>query len=212
MNVAAFAVGFILAGGKSSRMGADKAFLHLGDQTLLDRARASAMAVCESVRVVGAGEKFGSEAIEDIFPNRGPLGGIHAALRSSTRELNLMLAVDLPFIQPEFLNYLLEQARASSAIVTVPRISGGWQPLCAVYRPSFAEVAEKALSAGKNKIDASFAAVQLRVLEEAEILKAGFDAGMFDNLNTPEEAQNAAKRIAQSKSKRSVSQGAGPLN
>lgn len=200
MNAAAF--GFILAGGKSSRMGDDKAFLPWGNQTWLDRAREKVAAVCESVRVVGPREKFGAVAIEDIFANRGPLGGIHAALRSSSAELNLMLAVDLPLMEPAFLKYLLEQARGSSAMVTVPRIGGGWQPLCAVYRRSFAEVAEKALTAGKNKIDALFSAVPPRVVEEAEILNAGFGAEMFDNLNTPEEAQNAARKIARAKSKR----------
>ena len=89
-------------------------------------------------------------------------------------ELNLMLAVDLPLLKKEFLLYLVATARASGAIVTVPRVEGRWQPLCAVYRPAFAAVARESLQAGKNKIDPLFAKVQIRALEEKELSSADF--------------------------------------
>ena len=79
-------------------MGRDKAFLELGGQTLLARALSLAGTVTEQVSIVGASEIFlgYGGVVEDLFPGRGPLGGIHAALISSATELNLMLAVDLP--------------------------------------------------------------------------------------------------------------------
>jgi molybdopterin-guanine dinucleotide biosynthesis protein A len=184
---------FVLAGGKSSRMGSDKAFLKFGDETLLSRALKLAAAAAQRVRIVGDAKKFAAfgQVVEDVYRDRGPLGGIHAALSSTATQLNLMLAVDLPFVVPEFLEYLILQARESGATVTVLRVGGGLQPLCAVYRREFAEMAEQSLREGKNKIDTLFARVRTRVIDENELLRAGFSAEMFQNLNTPEEFEKA---------------------
>ena len=181
--------GFVLAGGESTRMGSDKAFLQLGDETLLARSLRLASAVCAEVRIVGSAARFAGHGtvLEDIFPKRGPLGGIHAALSSSLTDLNLMLAVDLPFIEASFLEYLVARARRCDALVTVPRAGGGWQPLCAVYRRAFAQTAEAALAQGKNKIDALFATVKTEVVDEVELTRAGFSPSMLRNLNTPED-------------------------
>ena len=190
---------FILAGGKSSRMGADKAFLKFQKTTLLDRAVGIARLAANKVYVSGPREKFGPEAVEDVFPNCGPLGGIHAALKSSASELNLVLAVDLPFVEADFLRYLLRHARAEAnagaPLAVVPRAAHCWQPLCAVYHKDFAVAAEKALREKRYKIDWLFSQVPVRAVEEAEILKAGFSLGMFDNLNTREEFELAQQRL-----------------
>jgi molybdopterin-guanine dinucleotide biosynthesis protein A len=184
---------FVLAGGKSTRMGSDKAFLRLGDETLLSRALKTAGGVSGDVRIMGDAQKFAAfgRVVEDVYRDRGPLGGIHAALSGSTSESNLVMAVDLPFVTPEFLRYLLLRARESGAMVTVPRAGGGLQPLCAVYRRGFADVAEQSLREGNNKIDSLFAEVETCVIEEGELVGAGFSAGMFRNLNTPEEFDKA---------------------
>jgi molybdenum cofactor guanylyltransferase len=180
---------FVLAGGRSSRMGMDKAFVEFGGCTLLARALELARTVTDNVRIVGSAEKFAAFApvVEDVFLECGPLGGIHAALRASAAELNLMLAVDVPFVPVELLRYLVERARGSDAIATVPRAGGGWQPLCAVYRREFGEDAEKALRARRYRIDALFAGANVQAIEEEELVRAGFSAGVFRNLNTQED-------------------------
>ncbi|HKH99010.1 MAG TPA: molybdenum cofactor guanylyltransferase [Candidatus Sulfotelmatobacter sp.] len=184
---------FILAGGRSTRMGVDKAFVTLGGRTLLARALEVARGVTHDVRVVGEAAKFRefAPAVEDVFRGCGPLAGIHAALCASAAEWNLMLAVDLPFVTSELLQYLLTRARSSAAMVTVARAAGGWQPLCAVYRREFAEVAEKALREGRYKIDALFDGTRTLVIGEDELRAGGFSAEMFRNLNTPEELAEA---------------------
>jgi molybdopterin-guanine dinucleotide biosynthesis protein A len=186
--------GFILAGGKSSRMGVDKAFLELGGETLLKRALQIVREVTSEVRIVGSWSKFGEfgQVVEDIYPERGPLGGIHAALRSSHAELNLMLGVDLPFMQAEFLAWLCERASRNDAVVTVPKARGRLQPLCAVYRKGFAEIAEEALQTDRNKIDLLFDEVKTEVVE----VPADFLLEMFNNLNTREEWESARKRLS----------------
>jgi len=183
---------FILAGGKSTRMGADKAFVVLEGRTLLARALEVARAVTTDMRIVGDAGKFAAFApvVEDVFRGCGPLGGIHAALRASAAELNLMLAVDLPFVSPKLLEFVVERARGSAAVVTVARV-GGWQPLCGVYRREFAEVAETALREGRYRIDALFEVVQTLVISEEELNVAGFSSAMFRNLNTREEVERA---------------------
>lgn len=183
---------FILAGGKSTRMGTDKAFVTLGGRTLLTRALDVARSVTSDVHVVGDAAKFASFApvIEDIFPGCGPLGGIHAALRASQSELNVILAVDLPFVSPALLQYLIDRARKSTAEVTVARAHTGWQPLCAIYRRAFAGAAEKALRSGQYKIDALFDQ-RTQAITEEELNTAGFSPRIFRNLNTPEELSAA---------------------
>jgi molybdenum cofactor guanylyltransferase len=189
MNPASDLAAFILAGGKSTRMGTDKAFVQFGGQTLLERALDLARSVTTDVRIVGDRTKFAEFApvVEDIFPACGPIGGIHAALRSSSTDLNLIVAVDMPFVTPDLLHYLAERARNSSATVTVPHCGGGNQPLCAVYRRTFADLAEKALQQGRYKIDAVFAGESTQVINEEELKGQRFSADMFRNLNTQAE-------------------------
>src|SRR5258708_27959227 len=171
---------FILAGGKSTRMGVDKAFVEIDGRTLLARALELARSVTRDVRIIGDPAKFAPFApvVEDVFPGSGPLGGIHAALRASQTELNLILAVDVPFVSRAMLEYLKGRARDSSATVTVAQAGGGWQPLCAIYRRSFADAAEKALRAGHYKIDALFEAAGTQVITEDELEAAGFSSKM----------------------------------
>ena len=184
---------FVLAGGMSRRMGSDKAFVQLRGQTLLQRILETARVVTPQVMIVGEKSKFTAygTVVEDVFQKRGPLGGIHSALAATATDLNLILAVDLPFLEPRFLTYLYQQARESNAMVTLPRAAGGWQPLCAVYQKAFGRLAERALKSGDNKIDSLFADVPVALIAEQEIARAGFSPSMFRNINTLEELKAA---------------------
>jgi molybdopterin-guanine dinucleotide biosynthesis protein A len=182
--------GFVLAGGKSARMGTDKVFMVVDGQTLLERALGVVSSVCDYVRIVGEPRKFstlGTDAIRDIFPGCGPLAGIHAALARSPYELNLMLAVDMPFVPANLLDFLFAAADKVAALVTVPRLNAQLQPLCAVYRREFSGKAEAALQSGNYKIEAAFSGVSVRVIEEAELAEAGFSVRHFFNMNTPQD-------------------------
>jgi molybdopterin-guanine dinucleotide biosynthesis protein A len=185
------AAAFILAGGKSTRMGQDKAFVEFEGQTLLARSLELARSASDEVRIVGDAAKFCEFApvVEDVFRECGPLGGIHAALRASSAELNLMLAVDMPFLSAELLRFLIARARESAAIVTVPQIGERRQPLCAVYRREFADVAENALRAGRYKIDVLFKTQTTQAISESELAAPGFSLEMFRNLNTLQELE-----------------------
>jgi molybdopterin-guanine dinucleotide biosynthesis protein A len=186
---------FVLAGGKSSRMGSDKAFLELAGRPLIGHAMQLGASVSSEVRIVGSPEKFApfGMVVPDIYSDRGPLGGIHAALMNSGTPMNLILGVDLPFMDSAFLPFLISTAQSSNAVVTVPSCGNHLQTLCAVYRKDFGEMADRALAEGRNKIDALFSNIPVRVIEEKEIKAAGFNLSIFRNLNTPEEWE-ASKR------------------
>jgi len=183
---------FLIAGGRSSRMGSNKAFVDFRGETLLARALALLQQACGNATIVGDPSTYASFApvIPDVFPGCGPLAGIHSALLHSSADLNLMLAVDMPFVSETLLRFLLREAALTDAIVTVPRTTA-LQPLCAVYRRDFASTAEQALKAGAYKINAAFAGLPLRVIEEHELVAAGFSEKNFFNVNTPEDHRAA---------------------
>jgi molybdopterin-guanine dinucleotide biosynthesis protein A len=90
---------------------------------------------------------------------------------------------------------LISQSRSSGSVVTVPVADGFAHTLCAVYRREFAGLAGPALRAGQNKVDAIFPQTSVRQLFDEELAKAGFGPGMFRNVNTPEDWQQAQQAL-----------------
>jgi molybdopterin-guanine dinucleotide biosynthesis protein A len=183
----------VLAGGRSERMGQDKAMLHLQDgETLVEHSLAVVATVAAEVKLVGPRTRYAQlswagEVVEDIHGGCGPLGGIHAGLMASNTDFNIVTAVDLPAVTQRLLEFLLMRARASGKLVTAPRVGGFWQPLCAVYRKAFAEIAEKALREGRCKVDALFNEGNCDAVREAELRAEGLGPELFVNCNTPED-------------------------
>ncbi len=137
------------------------------------------------------------EVIEDIIPGCGPLGGIHATLRLTETDLNLVLSVDIPKVTPLFLRWMADTASNNDAVVTVPQANGRLQPLCAVYRRSALGAVEGELQAGNFKVTGVFAHLPTRVIAESELAAAGFALDMFDNVNTPADYNAVTGRYAQ---------------
>lgn len=140
--------GFVLAGGKSSRMKTDKAFLEIGGETFLLRAVGTLRVVCGNrVKIVLNSTQndyierlpSGVSQILDVYENRGALGGIHAALSNCATKYAIILAVDLPFVTAEAIGNLADSALSSSKyIAVVPRQNDSrLQPLCAVYHARY---------------------------------------------------------------------------
>jgi molybdenum cofactor guanylyltransferase len=149
------AEGFVLAGGRSSRMGQDKALLQVGGLSLveiaLDKLRSIGVA---APRIAGARTDLASHApvVPDLHPACGPLSGIEAALTATSQALNLFLPVDMPLLPARFLHWMLLRAEITGALMTVPRINGRPQPLCAVYHRDLLRPISASLLAGNNKV------------------------------------------------------------
>ncbi len=191
---------YILAGGRSERMGSDKALLPIaGGETLLARAVRAASAVCPCVRIVGNHAylcTFG-EVVPDTYPQAGPLGGIHAALLDSNSEWTLVLALDQLDYRAELLRFLLSAAETAgeTTLAIVPECGARLQPLCALYRKPFAAVAEAALERGERKIARALEETNTQVIAEAELRAAGFSERDFENINTPEDLARAQAKL-----------------
>jgi molybdopterin-guanine dinucleotide biosynthesis protein A len=190
--------GFIIAGGKSSRMGQEKAFLPLQGKELIEHTLRKVREATEEYFIVGPKDKFMAygRTVPDQFPGAGPLGGIHAALKRTRTDLSLVLAVDTPFVKTEFLEFLIEQASHMGAMITVPRADGRLQPLCAVYHKDFLAVAEKAIKAGNFRVDAAYPLGRVCEinLDSPSSQEHRFDVSMFANLNTQQDYEAAVTR------------------
>ena len=134
--------GFVLAGGKSSRMKTDKANLKFGGETFLERAVQTLAPICDgNVKIVLNQNQIAPtnyKCVRDVFKRRGAVGGIHAALRNCQSDWAIILACDLPFVTGAAIEFLRQTAASSnefSAIVP-KQPDGKLQPLCAVYRVS----------------------------------------------------------------------------
>lgn len=190
--------GFVLAGGKSTRMGMNKALLSLNGSSLIERTKAVLEQVCGGVLILGPQGLYGGfgECCEDVYRDCGPLGGIHAALLRSSTPYSLISAVDTPFISAECFDYMIERAMNAAAIVTAPRIGGVVQPACSVFSREFLPLAEAALQAGKYKVEPVFPAEKTLLLTEQELSQFAKAAEMFENLNTPEDFERAQRRVS----------------
>ena len=176
--------GFVLAGGRSSRMGRDKALLPFQHRTLIEHIAAQVHQAAGSATLIGDPARyshFGYPVIGDIFPGRGPLSGIHAALTASTAGWNLIVACDMPQLTAEFLTRLIERAASGSAHAVLPAGPGGLpEPLCAVYSRSIADTLTKALEHNIGKVTDALAGLEIDLWHVD-------DSRYFHNLNTPEE-------------------------
>jgi molybdenum cofactor guanylyltransferase len=146
------AEGFVLAGGRSSRMGRDKALLQLGGRSMLEVALEKLRALPLPVPPRIAGARLDAGALADLHPGCGPLGGIEAALMGSSRPLNVFLPLDMPLLPAKFLVWMLRRAKITGAMVTLPRINGRPQPLCAVYHRELLGPITRSLLAGDYKV------------------------------------------------------------
>ncbi|MCB1023640.1 MAG: molybdenum cofactor guanylyltransferase, partial [Acidobacteria bacterium] len=137
--------GYVLAGGRSSRMGRDKAFLEINGKTFLQNAIeilspvfASRVKVVLNRQQTHFIEKLpaGIAHIFDIYENRGPLGGIHASFMDCKTKFAVILAVDLPLVKPGLIEALSTRAvgNRADAVVPIQSETGLKQPLCGVYR------------------------------------------------------------------------------
>jgi molybdopterin-guanine dinucleotide biosynthesis protein A len=177
------AAGFVLVRGRCSRMGRDKAFLPAGSRTLAEQIAHSVRQAAGNVTLIGVPKKYASlglPVIADVVKGRGPMGGIYTALLHSEADWNLVVACDMPGLEPDFLRALIQAAWRSPQSCLVCDGPGGIEPLCAVYHRRLLPPLESAL---EHK--------QLRmkdfVLQQNPERWPVADASALRNINTPEE-------------------------
>jgi molybdopterin-guanine dinucleotide biosynthesis protein A len=180
-------IGFVVAGGRSRRMGRDKALLPWGRTDLLGHALERLRAVTGDVRILcGSGPRYldrGVPVETDLVPDSGPLGGVLAGLTAAAGQSALFLAVDLPGLPVSLLVHLVGRAGGCDAVVPVS--SRGPEPLCAVYGPGCLEPIRRRMGAGELEMTSFWPDVRVRELRVAELAAFGDPDDLFRNLNTP---------------------------
>lgn len=157
-------LGAVLAGGRSERLGRDKAEVELGGRTLVERAVSTLREVFSEVVLVSLPRRVldlqGVEVVPDLESGQGPLGGIATAIRRARGRSIFVLACDLPFVTSDLVRHVCDWSRADeipgserdSPVVRVPQWMGGLQPLCAVYRTEALAHVDGALSRGERGV------------------------------------------------------------
>ena len=179
----------MLAGGRSSRMGRDKAGVLWDGRPLAERV-ASALADCvERVRFVvrpGGSAPPGIERIEDAHDTRAPLVGLCAALRACESSAVLVTACDMPLLAPELLLGLLALVPVQGgADVVAPLGPHGPEPLLAVYRPRLVPEIERRIAAGALGLRDLLDAVDTLLVPEADLRALDPELCSLRNVNTP---------------------------
>ncbi len=210
--------GILLAGGRSRRMGRDKAWVDLAGRPLirwsLDALRQASDRQVIVARDEAAAERLrtlGVPVIVDALAARGPLTGVHAGLRAATSDLSLVLACDMPLVRPELLRFLVAAIGAWDAAVpyagdadppagllagATRARDAGLQPLLAAYRQSCLPALEKILAGGPMPTMALLSLVKARVIAPELWRQVDPDGRSFLNINTHQDLEAAARLLA----------------
>ncbi|MFO0841052.1 MAG: molybdenum cofactor guanylyltransferase [Gemmataceae bacterium] len=192
--------GVVLCGGQSSRMGRPKAWLPVGDETMLGRVvRLLGEVVSPIVVVAAPGQDVpplppGVEVVRDPERDRGPLQGLAAGLAALSGRADAAYAssCDVPLLRPAFVRRMVELL--GEYAICVPDVGGYRHPLAAVYRVEVAEAACRLLAEGRSRPVYLFNEAPTRVVRPEELADVDPDAESLHNLNTPEEYASALLR------------------
>ncbi|MGY4706309.1 molybdenum cofactor guanylyltransferase [Candidatus Bipolaricaulota sp. J31] len=179
--------GVILAGGEGSRLGMDKAGLVVGGVPVLMRLLGLMSEFCAEVMVAIGSMRplpFPIEArfVEDVFPGRGPLAGIHAALQAAVGEICLVVACDMPFLSRALLARLSREADPRVAVTF--RIAGYIEPFPGLYPRALLPRLEEALATGALGVQDFLRRGPARFLSEEEAIRV--DPGLWSFVNVNE--------------------------
>jgi len=193
--------GIILCGGKSARMGSDKAWLPVGHEHMLQRVAGVVQAAASpTVVVAGQGQRLpelgkGVEIATDRYPDRGPLEGLLSGLElvSSRCEAVFVTGCDYPFLDPGLVSFFAERFGDAEAVMA--RVAGQLHPLAALYRVSVVEQARELYATHRRSMHALAERCVAHVVESEELVSAPGGTSSFINVNTPAEYESALVRL-----------------
>lgn len=186
----------INCGGKSSRMGTNKAFELIGEQTLIERIieRTKDIGQDETILITNTPDDYAHLNLpmySDIVPDSGSLGGIYTAIHYSKTSHTIVIACDMPFVSADVLKFMMTQA--DNADVVVPTVEDYPQGLHAIYSKNCLEPIRAKIEARRLKVIGFYEQVNVTYLDEQAIKQYNPDELAFMNVNTPEELEKARR-------------------
>lgn len=186
--------GIILAGGKSLRMGTDKALVEINGKPLLQRAIDLCRPLCHDILISTnqpGHTEFGYLTVPDEIKSCGPLGGIYSCLKKSKTDWSFVLSVDAAFVEPAFFYFLTSEKEGFDAVV--PRHESGVEPLIALYHINCLPAITKQLEEGKYKMQDFLKQVNTHFLESQ--FWAEKYPRIFFNLNCPDDIVEPGRKV-----------------
>ncbi|MCM3116226.1 molybdenum cofactor guanylyltransferase [Neobacillus sp. MER 74] len=187
----------ILSGGKSSRMGTNKALLKINEKTNIERmADALNLSFIDIILVTNHPEDYQFlevKMVSDLYPGQGPLAGVHAGLLASPFETNFVVACDMPFASAELAELLVKKSSGFDAVI--PIINGVQHPLFAVFQKRAADVAAQMIEAGQLRMKHLLERLNVLYVTEKDLQAySSIDLErVFFNMNHPSEYEDAKK-------------------
>lgn len=187
---------FILAGGKSTRLGFDKASARIGDESLIELVIRKISPLFENIAVITRKDSqipdMGYKVLYDLMPGSGSLGGIYTGLVRSPSYFNFFFSCDMPFIEPEFIKSMLDEPKNYD--ILLPRSGKNFEPLHAIYAKGCLPVVRQLLASGVLRIIDLFSKVNVKYIEESQWKKFDKNGKMFHNINTPDDLKLAQEQ------------------
>lgn len=181
---------YILAGGKSSRMGSDKGLVIWNNLPMIQHICTVLSSIFPQIHIISTNPKYSQFNVlvhTDIIPNKGPLGGIYTALYPSTEEKIFIISCDMPFISGQLIQFILANNNQSDIIV--PSIGNRIQPLCGIYSRSILLELKKRIDHEHLKVTDMFSSLDVTILDADH-----FGEDVFYNINTPADLEKASKK------------------
>ena len=187
LNVSAI----VLAGGRSSRFKRDKALILWEGKPLIVRQVDMLKGLFDEIIVVTGDDRRYEDlldviVVDDLIKGKGPLGGIHAGLSSSSNDYNLIVPCDMPLLDERVISLLLDEIDGRARII-LPVVRGYVEPLVGIYHRDCIPFAEMLLKGGKLKVLGLMDFVPTKLIPESRVLEVDPDLTSFLNLNRPED-------------------------
>lgn len=186
--------GIILAGGKSNRMGMNKALLELGGLTLIEKVVRVMSGACSEIIISGGNpanlEHLGYPVVPDTYPERGPLSGIHAGLVAARNRYSFVSACDTPFLDERLIRKIVSEACGYEAVIL--KHGEYYEPLSSLYSKAFISAAETSIKNGVFKVTAALSLVRWKTMNVEPAEMPGLEKSLF-NINTPRDYEKAKK-------------------
>lgn len=184
--------GIILSGGKSLRMGKNKAFIEIEGLPMIERILNLFKKIFNEILVITNDKNQfvhldNVKIFNDLIPYKGALGGLYTGLFYSSYEYSFCVGCDMPFLNESLIKFLIKKINGEDIIV--PKTEKGLEPLHAIYSKRCLSIIKNMIDSGKSRIIDIYPLLKIKIIEEREFIDLDPEKKSFLNINTPEELE-----------------------